>query len=406
MEYKYSIMIPHKNSLDLLKRCLKSILDRSDIQIIVIDDNSDSIDERDFEEVNIQKVKLHLNFTKEGKGAGYARNIGLKIVKGKWLIFADADNFFISRAFDILDRTLSDENEINYYKVSSVYSDTMEKADRDGINRMIDNSDSDLMYLKIKHFVPWGKVFSSEFIRSLSLRFDEVNVSNDIMFGVLCGYNANNIGVYDDLIYCVTVNKGSLVNTISPENNHTRFDVRLRYNTFKTNVLIANTTLSDFVYIGSQTRINNATIGKFCSIGPNVSIGLGKHPTNFISSFPAFYSTKKQCQSSFTDRNYFKEFSPIHIGNDVWIGANVTILDGVEIGDGVIIAAGSVVTKSIEPYAIVGGIPSKLIKKRFDDVQISKLLNFKWWDKSYSFLSQNHRFFNSPNDFFKIIDNF
>jgi acetyltransferase-like isoleucine patch superfamily enzyme len=180
------------------------------------------------------------------------------------------------------------------------------------------------------------------------------------------------------------------------------FNVRIgKYNTFYSNVLIANSQIDDFVYVSERTRIINASIGKFCSIASDVRIGLTMHPTQFISTFPAFFSLGKQCQVTFATKNYFDENGKILIGNDTWIGANAIILDNVIIGDGAVIAAGSVVTKNVEPYSIVGGVPAKLIKKRFTDTEIENLLSLKWWNKDISWLKKNHDNFNNPQEFFK-----
>ncbi|MDQ2179822.1 CatB-related O-acetyltransferase [Marinifilum sp. D714] len=173
------------------------------------------------------------------------------------------------------------------------------------------------------------------------------------------------------------------------------------YNTIYSNVLIDNTKLGNFVYVGGRTEICNASIGNFCSIAPDVKIGLGMHPTNFISTFPTFFSTRRQCQITFAKKNYFEEIGKVQIGNDVWIGANVIILDNVSIGNGAIIAAGAVVTKDVEPYSIVGGIPAKLIKKRFSESEIKKLESSKWWNKSNEWLEENFEMFNNPSEFFK-----
>lgn len=88
------------------------------------------------------------------------------------------------------------------------------------------------------------------------------------------------------------------------------------------------------------------------------------------------------------------------IGNDVWIGANALIVDNITIGDGAIVAAGAIVTKNVEPYMIVGGMPATPIKKRFSDEQIEKLLRIKWWDKNLEWLKANHRLFHDPEKFF------
>lgn len=176
------------------------------------------------------------------------------------------------------------------------------------------------------------------------------------------------------------------------------------YNTLYDNITISNSKINDFVYIGSETKISNTIIGKFCSIGPDVKIGLGKHPTHLISTFPAFFSTRKQCQITFTDKDYYIETGKITIGNDVWIGANAIIMDDITIGNGAVIAAGAVVTKNVAPYEIVGGVPARLIKKRFADKEIENLLDFKWWEKDYSWLKQNSSLFNNSLQFFAEID--
>ena len=168
------------------------------------------------------------------------------------------------------------------------------------------------------------------------------------------------------------------------------------YNTLQNNVSLVDVELGNFTYISFRTTIAKTKIGKFCSIGPDCKIGLGKHPSNtFVSTHPIFFSTIKQVQISFADKNYFSESDNIVIGNDVWIGANSVILDGVNISNGVIVAAGSVVTKDIPPYAIVGGVPAKIIKYRFDKEQIDKLLKLKWWDMSLEYFQKNFQDFHN-----------
>lgn len=140
--------------------------------------------------------------------------------------------------------------------------------------------------------------------------------------------------------------------------------------------------IGDYTYIAGNSIICLTTVGKFCSIGPNFFCGFGVHPTNGLSTSPAFYSTHGQCGISFSKENKIRENLPIKIGNDVFIGMNVTVLDGVTIGDGAIIGAGAVVSKDIPPYAIAVGSPIKIIKYRFDEPTIAKLLSIKWWDFS------------------------
>lgn len=163
-----------------------------------------------------------------------------------------------------------------------------------------------------------------------------------------------------------------------------------QYNTLYDNVSLSNVSLGDFTYISGNTKIMNTTIGKFCSIANEVLIGLAKHPSNnFASSHPIFFSTLKQAQITFVNKTYFQEYADIFIGHDVWIGARAVVVDGIRIGNGAIIAAGAVVTKDVPPYAIVGGVPAKIIRYRFSEEDIVFLEDFCWWHKDYEFLKTN-----------------
>lgn len=165
-------------------------------------------------------------------------------------------------------------------------------------------------------------------------------------------------------------------------------------------VLISNSILGDYTYIANNTVIQNVKIGKFCCIGPNCKIGLGKHPSSkFVSIHPAFYSVNNSINISFVNNSTFEEFDFIRIGHDVWIGANVIIKDGVNIGNGAIIGAGSVVTKDVDDYNIVAGTPAKFIRYRFEKKQIELLQKIKWWDFDYKKL-------NSFSDLFQDIEKF
>jgi len=151
--------------------------------------------------------------------------------------------------------------------------------------------------------------------------------------------------------------------------------------------------IGDYTYVSMNSWINNTRIGKFCSIGPNLLCGWGVHPTNGISTAPMFYSTAKQNGMTLCTTDKLEERREIVIGNDVFIGANVTILDGVTIGDGAVIGAGAVVSKDIPPYAIAVGVPIQIVKYRFAEEQIQKMLAIKWWDFEESKLKEIERNF-------------
>jgi len=173
-----------------------------------------------------------------------------------------------------------------------------------------------------------------------------------------------------------------------------------KFNKIYSNVHLINVALGDFTYVADSSKLMNVVIGKFSCIGPEVLIGLGKHPTqHFVSLHPVFYSTLKQTQITFVDKNYFNEYSTIKIGNDVWIGARAVIVDGVTIGDGSIIAAGSVVVKDVPPFAIVGGVPARVINYRFQPHEIEFLNNINWWDRDLNWMKKNVTKFHDIKEF-------
>jgi len=175
-----------------------------------------------------------------------------------------------------------------------------------------------------------------------------------------------------------------------------------RYNWIGANCFIANCSFGDFTYVTENSVISNCTIGKFCSIGPNVRIAPGKHPTSvYVSTHPSTYANPQNLIKNFADRQVYEYNKSVVIGNDVWIGCNVVIIDGVAVGDGAVIAANSVVSKDVEPYAIVGGLPAKLISKRFDNDQIEFLLGYKWWNMPDEFIKKNISLWWSVKDFFE-----
>lgn len=156
-------------------------------------------------------------------------------------------------------------------------------------------------------------------------------------------------------------------------------------------------------YFGSNNSIYDANIGKFCSIGSNINFAIGSHPTqNFVSTHPAFFSTKKQAGFTYVQNERYDELNnsrKMIIEDDVWIGDNVIFLKKVHVGTGAVIGAGSIITKDIPPYAIVAGVPAKLIKFRFKENEIKKLSIINWQNWPIKKIQNSSIYFNDVDLF-------
>ncbi|MDX7842883.1 CatB-related O-acetyltransferase [Aeromonas caviae] len=139
---------------------------------------------------------------------------------------------------------------------------------------------------------------------------------------------------------------------------------------------IISSSLGSYSYVSPYSIIINAEVGRYCSIGPGCKIGLGNHPLEGYSTSPYIYN-----DTLFKKRRE-EDFQRVKIGHDCWIGADVLILGGVKVGNGVVIGAGSVVTKDIPDFAIVIGVPGKIIRYRFDEATIDWINSTCWWNFS------------------------
>jgi acetyltransferase-like isoleucine patch superfamily enzyme len=152
--------------------------------------------------------------------------------------------------------------------------------------------------------------------------------------------------------------------------------------------------LGDCSYVTRGTIIGPAVIGKFCSVGNYCQIGMPEHPLTFVSTSPRTYGRS----NVFGKRDDWNDFPrPPVIGNDVWIGSGAQVLQGVKVGDGAVLAAGAIVTKDVPPYAIVAGVPARILRYRFDENRIQTLLRLKWWDWPIEKLKDHSGSFSTPD---------
>lgn len=232
MEILYSIIIPHKDIPRLLQRCLDSIPQRDDVQIIVVDDNS-SPDVVDFAHFPGQdRTDVEIYFTKEGRGAGYARNYGLARARGEWLIFADADDFFLPGFLNILDMYRNADYDLITFRAETADSDTLAPVLSRQTNYEKITEDMDFEILKYRNDVPWAKMYSARLVRRYHICFDETVAANDVMFAAYVDYYARKVAACSKSVYCVTVRKDSLQYGVRLDTLLARVQVACRYNRF------------------------------------------------------------------------------------------------------------------------------------------------------------------------------
>lgn len=217
-----SIIIPHYNTPVLLKRCLKSIPETPLFQTIVVDDNSDKNIQNNLQEVcntfnNVSLIKLKKNI-----GGGGARNAALKVAKGKFLLFADADDFFTPYIYNIINKYKDTKFDIVFFKANCVDSDTYEIKNRTNhLNNYIELWKKDPIkaekYLRFMFGEPWCKLIRKSIVDNNSITFDETKKNNDTKFSYLCGYFAQKITIDNCFLYTYTVGRKSVSRQISIE---------------------------------------------------------------------------------------------------------------------------------------------------------------------------------------------
>lgn len=196
------------NSAELLEYCLATIPVRDDVQVIVVDDNSDAtkVDFEHFPQWGGQNYEYYL--TKEGRGAGYARNVGLEHAKGKWVLFVDADDYLLPTLNDIFDECVNSDADIIYFRPKAVMlKDRRSPSNRaDAYNNLIDEyfATRNEVKLRVRFFSPTCKFVKRELIEGNHIWFDEIKYSNDVLFAVKIGCAAKIIQVSEQSYYMIT----------------------------------------------------------------------------------------------------------------------------------------------------------------------------------------------------------
>ena len=208
----YSFIIPHHNTPDLLQRLIDSIPQREDIEIIVVDDNSEDDKKANISRSDVRTIFIDKEHT---KGAGHARNIGMDAASGKWILFADADDFYKTGFLQVLDEYKDDDIEMLFFNIDSVDSETLEplprrsKLPRFLINQYTGSKESteNLLYLC---YTPWRKMQRLDFIRKYNMRFEEIPKGNDVFFTYQTAFFARKWKVNQKVVYIVTYRNDSM----------------------------------------------------------------------------------------------------------------------------------------------------------------------------------------------------
>ena len=227
-----SLIVPHRNSVGLLKKLFNSIPLIDAIEIILVDNSPNKISKSDIE----TDREYTLIYSDPNKGAGGARNAGIEYSHGKWLIFADADDYFTSEAFEIFCSKIDSDSDIIFTGMKGIYLDTGEASNRGAeyVRMIRDYLQGTITedYLKYRFFSPCCKMIKHDLVNSHIIKFDEVLAGNDVYFSMLCGHYSKKIEVIDAITYIATVSKGTLTKRRDIKVVESRFFVALRYNKF------------------------------------------------------------------------------------------------------------------------------------------------------------------------------
>ena len=228
---RYSIIVPHYESLDTLPRALESVPEREDIEVLVIDNSKTPIDNTLF----AQRKNVRLYYSPYGKGAGAARNVGLEHAMGQWLIMLDADDFFSPNAFETIDKYSNADADIVFFCAADYNADMLVISDRmSNTNRLIDSYQQTKEETSLRYgwSSPCAKMIKRSMVTEHAIRFEETQVANDVLFSAQTGYWAKHIVACQETIYCATIRHGSLTQTPTLSHLNGRIKAATHFNAF------------------------------------------------------------------------------------------------------------------------------------------------------------------------------
>lgn len=263
----YTIIIPHKNTPELLQKCLDSIPQRDDVEVIIVDDNSDEniVDFTHFPGLGRKNTKVILD--KSGKGAGHARNLGLSAIKDtKWLIFADSDDYFTDYLGIAMDKYLSDDADEIFFKCHSVYVGTNEPGKRHlVVNARVDEAiaTGNVGTIQYKDLAPVCKFVSYQLVKDNNIKFESIRYSNDVMFFMHVGCLIKKIKIDPNPIYVISVREGSLTTIISKEAVLCRYYAATRVLALQKKYGVERFHPNLFAYLYNLSKISSFSVVKY-----------------------------------------------------------------------------------------------------------------------------------------------
>lgn len=262
----FSVIIPHRNSVQFLPKLFSSIQERDDLEIILVDNSPTPVTKDD---IGVER-EYTLLYSDPSRGAGGARNEGIEHAIGKWMIFADADDYFADDAFDVFYLKANSDADIIYTCMAGKYIDSDEPCTRgSSYTKLVHNYLAGIIpeqEIRMRFSSPCCKMVRGSMVKDQGLRYDEVIASNDLYFSMLCGFYAKAIEAVDKVTYVATISKGTLTKRKDLAIIESRFIVFLRYNQFLREHNLSEYQFSVMYYMTCAMRFGIKPLFKFCSL--------------------------------------------------------------------------------------------------------------------------------------------